>query len=83
MALHDPIRPRLESFVRVNLRTAAAVGEVQEGTVRKWVQRGHIGCYDGEYETTEILLWVEQTRKTDQVIGAMKTAHGHHQRRTD
>lgn len=51
--------------MRVPLATAAAIGEVDVNTIRQWARRGHIGRYrdgdpDGEYETTELLLWLEQ-----------------------
>lgn len=68
--------------MRVPLDTAAAIGQVEKATIRKWVERGHIGRYcdgdpGGEYETYEILHWVEQVRQPGPVISAM---HKQHQR---
>lgn len=68
--------------MRVPLATAAAIGGVKPGTVLKWVTRGHIGRYPddgtGEFETSEILLWLDQTRDVGKVISAM---HRQHQRK--
>lgn len=67
---------------RVPLGTAAAIGEVDKATIRQWVYRGHINRYqdgdpNGEYESNEIHLWLEQIRKPGPVISAM---HRQHQR---
>lgn len=56
---------------RVPLGTAAAIGEVDKATIRQWVYRGHINRYqdgdpNGEYESTEVFLWVEQIRPRDE-----------------
>lgn len=69
--------------MRVDIKTAAAIGQVQPGTIRKWVQRGHIAEYDGEYETTEILLWLEQTRNDGKAYGGLMSAHTQYQHRRD
>jgi hypothetical protein len=57
--------------MRVDLDTAASIGEVDKATIRQWVHRGHIGRYDdgdpnGPYETYEILHWVQQVKSRDE-----------------
>jgi hypothetical protein len=44
----------------VPLGTAAAIAEVQPGTIRQWAHRGHIADHEGGYDTLEILLWLDQ-----------------------
>lgn len=71
--------------MRVDLDTAAAIGECDKGTIHKWVQRGHINRYrdgdpDGEYETTELLLWAEQ-RDANKARGGMVAANANYRRR--
>ncbi len=71
--------------MRCDLRTAAAIGGVQPKTVHAWVRLGHIGRYDdddpdGPFETTEILLWVEQ-RNPAQAAAGMISAHERYQER--
>lgn len=71
--------------MRCDLATAAAVGQVSRDTIRKWVERGHINRYDdgdpdGPYETTEVLLWVDQRNPVNAVAG-MLAAHERYQER--
>lgn len=70
--------------MRVPLDTAAAIGEVSRNTVLQWVSRGHINRYrdgdpEGEFETTEILLWLEQNRSTNRAVAGKLTAHRRYQ----
>lgn len=66
--------------MRVSLDIAAAIGQVDKATIAKWVQRGHIGRYDGEYETMEILLWIEQ-RDTNKAVAGAVAANANYRRR--
>jgi hypothetical protein len=71
--------------MRVDLDTAAAIGECDKGTIHKWVQRGHINRYrdgdpDGEYETMELLHWVEH-RNVGMAIRGMVAANANYRRR--
>ena len=64
--------------MRVPLATAAAIAEVQEATVKKWVRRGLINEYPDGYETAEILHWIDQ-RSTGRAVHAVGLAHKRYQ----
>lgn len=50
--------------IRVDLATAVSICGVKPATLRKWVERGHIGRHDDGYDVYELLHWID-ARSTD------------------
>ena len=71
--------------MRVDLFFVVFIVGVPKDTIHKWVKRGHINRYrdgdpDGEFESTEILHWMDH-RKVNKARSAMMAAHSNYQRR--
>jgi hypothetical protein len=66
--------------MHVPLATAASIAQVKPATIRKWVQRGHIGDYPDGYDVKELLLWLDQ-RDTGKAVGGIVAAQNNYERR--
>lgn len=63
---------------RVDLAAAAIYAEVAQGTVWKWVRRGHLSQHRDGYDLDEIDAWLAR-RDTGKAVGGALAAHSRHQ----